>query len=166
MAHSIPFPLNNRVFPVLVVRALTNHSELYTTKGSPMNDKEHPTDPSEYARGFVVAQIPIDLAELPASLYSSGRHRKDGDSAKKRANVTMGRYVSVERVKLSEDSNTKTGRLIRWTMATASDAGGNLPMGLQKMGVPGAVIKDVGLFVGWSRRNGYVNGRRVERIDY
>ena len=34
-------------------------------------------------------------------------------------------------------------------MATASDAKGNLPMFAQKMGVPGAVLKDVGYFVGW-----------------
>jgi hypothetical protein len=32
-------------------------------------------------------------------------------------------------------------------MGTASDAGGNLPMWAQKMGVPGAVVKDVGLFM-------------------
>jgi len=150
MAHHIPFPLNNRVFPVLVVRALTDHKEIYHTKRSEIDD--YLIDPHEYSNGFIVAQIPIDLAGLPIGLYSSGRHRKDGNTAKKRANVTMGRYVSVERVKLNEYSNTKGGRLIRWTMATASDAGGNLPMSVQKMGVPGAVIKDVGLFIEWSRR--------------
>ena len=34
-------------------------------------------------------------------------------------------------------------------MATTSDAKGWLPMYLQKLGVPGAVIKDVGLFMKW-----------------
>ena len=36
-------------------------------------------------------------------------------------------------------------------MATASDAKGWLPMWMQKLGVPGAVVKDVGLFIGWIR---------------
>jgi len=41
-------------------------------------------------------------------------------------------------------------------MATASDAKGNLPMAVQKMGVPGAVVKDVGFFMKWvgERRRG------------
>ena len=38
---------------------------------------------------------------------------------------------------------------IEWTMATASDAKGWLPMWAQKMGVPSAVVKDVGLFIKW-----------------
>ena len=36
-----------------------------------------------------------------------------------------------------------------WLMATASDARGVLPMWMQKMGTPGAVVKDVGLFMKW-----------------
>jgi len=48
------------------------------------------------------------------------------------------------------------GKEVVWQMATASDAKGSLPMPLQKMGVPGAVVKDVGLFMGWidGKRNG------------
>jgi hypothetical protein len=37
-------------------------------------------------------------------------------------------------------------------MATASDAKGILPMAVQKMGVGPAVIKDVGLFIGWTAK--------------
>ena len=37
-------------------------------------------------------------------------------------------------------------------MATASDAKGNLPMFVQKFGVPGAVLKDVGFFIGWTEK--------------
>jgi len=134
MAHSIPFPLNNRVFPVLVVRALIgNHNHTSTNSTSPNPTRALPP-------GFIVAQIPINLASLQDSIYSSGRNRKDGDSAKKRASVTMGRYVSVERVMLDEDKGSD-GKKIQWMMATASDAGGNLPMSVQKMGVPAAVIK-------------------------
>lgn len=34
-------------------------------------------------------------------------------------------------------------------MATASDAGGYLPMWAQKLGIPGAVVNDVGLLMKW-----------------
>ena len=34
-------------------------------------------------------------------------------------------------------------------MATASDAGGYLPMWAQKLGTPGAIVNDVGLFMKW-----------------
>ena len=43
-------------------------------------------------------------------------------------------------------------RNIEWVMATASDAKGWLPVWAQKMGVPSAVVKDVGLFIGWVRK--------------
>lgn len=48
---------------------------------------------------------------------------------------------------------------IEWIMATASDAKGWLPMWAQKLGVPGAIVKDVGLFVKW------VLGRRSSGSD-
>jgi len=51
---------------------------------------------------------------------------------------------------------------IEWTMATASDAKGWLPMWAQKLGVPGAIVKDVGLFIGWvakGRESGAVEHR-------
>ena len=41
---------------------------------------------------------------------------------------------------------------IEWVMATASDAKGWLPMWAQKMGVPSAVVKDVGLFIRWVQK--------------
>jgi len=77
-------------------------------------------------------------------MYSTGRNRTDGNSAQNRDKVTIGEYVSVERVKVLEN------RDILWEMATASDAKGHLPMMLQKMGVPGAVVKDVGYFMKWT----------------
>ena len=36
---------------------------------------------------------------------------------------------------------------VEWMMAVASDASGVLPMWAQKMGLPGAIAKDVGLFL-------------------
>ncbi len=119
MVHHIPEPLQDRIFPVLVVRAKTSPNS------------------------FVIAQFPVDITRLPQAMYSNGRHRTEGDSAEKRGKMTIGAYTSVERVKVLDD-----GR-IHWEMATASDAKGMLPMAIQKMGVPGAVVKDVGLFMKW-----------------
>ena len=52
-------------------------------------------------------------------------------------------YTSIEHAQILPDQN------IQWVMATASDAKGWLPMWMQKLGVPGAVVKDVGLFMKW-----------------
>lgn len=81
---------------------------------------------------FLTVQVPVETRHLPGTKYA-------GDGK-----VTPGMYVSVERGQLVEEG-TKT----RWEMATASDAGGNLPMWAQKLGTPGAVMKDVGLVVKW-----------------
>jgi hypothetical protein len=60
--------------------------------------------------------------------------------------AVQGSYVSIEHVYMSPEGD------ILWAMATASDAKGNLPMAVQKLGVPGAIVKDVGLFLGWVER--------------
>lgn len=114
MMHSIPSPLNNRVFPVLVITA-KKESE------------------------FIVVQIPVATKGLPNAKYHNV------------PKVTGGMYVSVEHGELVE-GETK----VQWQMATASDAKGNLPMWAQKMGVPGAIVKDVGFFIEWcdKRRKG------------
>jgi hypothetical protein len=108
MCHHIPFPLDNRTFSVLVVRALDSDSS------------------------FVVAQIPIDISSVPQALYANGRHKIEGGSKQKQAAVQPGHYVSVERVKKTAKEG---GSMSSWHMATSSDAGGNLPMSVQKMGV-------------------------------
>ena len=41
---------------------------------------------------------------------------------------------------------------IEWLMATASDAGGWLPMWMQRLGTPGAIVKDVGLFMKYIKK--------------
>ena len=56
-------------------------------------------------------------------------------------------YTSIERCILTESAD------IEWVMATASDAKGNLPMAAQKLGVPGAIVNDVGFFIGWTANN-------------
>ncbi|KAH9819361.1 Protein of unknown function (DUF3074) [Teratosphaeria destructans] len=92
---------------------------------------------STSAPSFLVVQIPVDLTGVSGSKFW-------GDKK-----VVQGVYCSIERAELVE-----AGRKVRWQMATASDAKGVLPMVVQKMAVPGAVVKDVGLVVGW------VGGRR------
>ena len=82
---------------------------------------------------FIVVQIPVETTYMPTAKYNQ-----------KGAKVTAGMYVSVERGELI-DGGTK----VKWQMATASDAKGALPMAIQKIGVPGAVVKDVGLFIEW-----------------
>lgn len=122
MAHKIPPPLTNRVFPVVIITAKN-------TSKSP--------------HSFIVVQIPVDISNVPSALYANGRHKTEGDTAQKKKDVTMGVYVSVERCEHEENGHVK------WMMATASDAKGVLPMWMQKMGVPAAVVKDVGLLVDW-----------------
>lgn len=65
--------------------------------------------------------------------------------------VRVSVYCSIEHGELIDG-----GAQVKWQMATASDAKGALPMWAQKMGVPGAVVKDVGLFIEWcgKRRSG------------
>lgn len=66
MCHELPAILSNRVFPVLIVTAKRGkHS-------------------------FVVVQIPIDIHNLTASMYSSGRNMTEGDSSLKRRKPVLG----------------------------------------------------------------------------
>lgn len=91
MCHHIPSPLENRVFPTLVVRAKTG------------------------VDSFVVAQIPVELSQVAESMYSSGRHRTHGGTSQKKEKVVQGQYTSIERIKPSHEH----GKII-WEMATAS----------------------------------------------
>lgn len=56
--------------------------------------------------------------------------------------LVEGRYVSLEKISKVE-VNGKV--LSKWEMMTDSDAEGALPMGVQKLGIPGAIVKDVPL---------------------
>lgn len=125
MAHKIPPPLNNRVFSVIIVTARSTVS------------------PSQ----FLVVQIPVDISKVKAALYSNGRNKTEGDDALKKKTVELGQYVSIERCELIDDG-TKT----MWQMGTASDAKGVLPMWMQKMAVPGTIVKDVSLFIDWTQK--------------
>ena len=97
----------------------------------------------------------MDLSQLKTSYYTSSRNTSEGTDAQQRKSVILGMYTAVETVRILDDSTGgddgsagKSGE-IEWTMATASDAKGNLPMWVQKMSMPGAVPKDVSYFMDW-----------------
>ncbi|KAG8525393.1 uncharacterized protein KY384_009037 [Bacidia gigantensis] len=123
MCHQLPFGLYNRCFSVLVI----------TAKG-PLQDE------------LLVVQLPVDISSFTAAFYSNKRNLKEGKDKLQKKQVILGMYVSVERVRILSDSN------IEWLMATASDAKGWLPMWMQRLGVPGAVVKDVGLLMEWIKK--------------
>ena len=133
MCHRLPWPLRPRCFSVLVVTART------------VPGGAGGTGPGR--EGLLVVQVPIDLSTLKEALYSNGRNAVEGLDGLKGKRVVSGVYTSVERALVTG------GGEVEWVMGTASDAKGWLPMWAQKLGVPGAVVKDVGLFVGWVGRN-------------
>jgi hypothetical protein len=63
------------------------------------------------ASQLLVVQMPIETQGLAGIKYDGA------------AKVTSGQYVSIELAQLVDD-----GRKVKWQMATASDAKGNLPM--------------------------------------
>jgi Protein of unknown function (DUF3074) len=135
MCHALPGPLSPRCFPVLVITASTT-----------------PTS-------FLAVTVPVNLSSPPldAAYYSTGRNTTDSSaSEQQKKKPVLGIYAAVETVKImnasehSHPDGTADGQ-IEWIMATASDTKGNLPMFLQKPNLPGAVAKDVGLFMKWIR---------------
>lgn len=99
MCHEIPAPLGPRCFPVLVVTG----------------------DVTSRDNCFVAVTVPVDLAGIKTSFYSSGRNVEEGSTKLERKKAVIGSYAAAEKVTLDGDK-------IEWVMATASDAKGNLPM--------------------------------------
>ena len=151
MCHELPFPLLPRVFPLLVVTAKTGRTS------------------------SLIIQIPVDLTTLDQAFYSNGRNLREGDSKIKRKRPILGygllcsylarydlsftksiirAYTSVEQCRITGDQK------IEWIMATASDAKGWIPSRVQKLGVAGPVVKDVGLLIGWIS-----NRRKLHNAD-
>ena len=108
-------------------------------------------------------QLPINLPTFPvpvlsrshshANITSNSTLEKKIEYQNSNANATSeqksrngkevveGRYVSWERIWKVDEGKTE------WVMRTASDAGGVLPAWMQRLGVPGAIAKDVPLAV-------------------
>lgn len=137
MCHKLPSIVGPRCFPVLVVTASCSENE------------------------FIAVTIPVDIRDFKGAFYSSGRHKKEGTDAQIKKSVTLGQYCAVERVHRFPREATQssaqgtaqnhhvTDEDIEWIMATASHTKGNIPMAMQRMGIPGAIAKDVGLFLKW-----------------
>ena len=90
-------------------------------------------------KSFLVISAPLTpLRQVTASKYANGAVANT---------VVHAAYSSVEHVYKNEDGT------ITWDMATVSDAKGALPMTVQKLGIAGAIVKDVGLFLKWVAGN-------------
>lgn len=134
MCHAIPAPLNPRCFSVLVATASMDEDS------------------------FIAVTVPVDLRDGGGvGFYSSGRNVKEGTDAQQRKQVCMGVYAAVEVVR-----RDTTKKEIEWVMATASDAKGNLPLWVQKLSIPGAIAKDVGLFLKWIKG---VDEKEIRRVE-
>lgn len=139
MCHDLPGPVSSRCFPVLVLTASVSNTE------------------------FIAVTVPVDISDFAGAFYSNGRNKHEGHGDTKKS-VTLGQYCAVERVHRYSKQTTHQGRdghvhshgddgeEIEWVMATASHTRGSIPMTFQRMGVPGGVAKDVGLFLKWIRK--------------
>lgn len=67
-----------------------------------------------------------------------------GVTSMRQGSNVVGAYTSIERFRDTDEG-------VEWTMGTVSDAKGVLPAWVQKMAVPGAVAKDVDMFLDWIR---------------
>jgi len=87
---------------------------------------------SEGTQEFMVVSIPLnDFHKSPYAGFSKDK------------SLHMATYASIERIRILGNGE------IEWIMGTASNAGGVLPQWIQNMAVPGAIAKDVDLFMSW-----------------
>lgn len=158
MCHKMPTGVDPRCFPVLVTTASCSEHE------------------------FIAVTLPVEIRASPIAFYSSGRNKKEGVDSQQRRSATVGRYCAVERVHKyprhrpsitntvsassadivrkittasSQASSTSLDRAdeeIEWVMANTCHAGGNLPLKLQQISSPAAIVRDVGSFLKWIRR--------------
>jgi len=86
----------------------------------------------EDTQEFMVVSIPLnDFNKSPHAGFSKDK------------SLHMAAYASIERIRILGNGD------IEWIMGTASNAGGVLPQWVQNMAVPGAIAKDVDLFMSW-----------------
>ena len=82
---------------------------------------------------FLVVSIPlIDFEKSPYSEFARDK------------SLVVAAYTSIERLRVLPSNGD-----VEWIMATASDARGVLPQWMQNLAVPGAVAKDVMMFLDW-----------------
>lgn len=101
---------------------------------APLNNRVFPvlqlTAAVRGRREFVVVQIAA-VPETPGA-------------EEPRSDALRGTYTAIERFREIDDQGN-----VEWVMGTVSDARGVLPAWIQKMAVPGAIAKDVDMFLEW-----------------
>jgi hypothetical protein len=139
MYHGIPTPLNDRVFSVLLLSGVRTD----ISAGEDVLDE------------CVVVQLPVDLSTFPDAIKQRCHHRmgssltynppSDAVTAEGKPKVgkklVQGVYAALEKISRRRDEGQ--GTVNEWVMATTSDAKGVLPMFVQKLAVPGEIVKDV-----------------------
>lgn len=142
MYHGIPAPLYNRVFTVLVLSGVRT--------GLPQNNLKHES---------IIVQMPVDLSAFPEEVKKRCHYRLESrltyrpppeciteeNRSKVGKGLVQGMYASVEKISSVEGVS-------HWAMATASDAKGNLPLRVQRMAVPGEIVKDVEYVYGYMEK--------------
>lgn len=114
-----------------------------------VEEMTHKIDPKPLKnRTFPVIQVSASLAgfeefivvSIPIHDFDKSPYAQDS----KDKSLVVAAYVSVERVRVLPSNGD-----MEWVMATSSDAKGVLPQWMQNLAVPGAIAKDVELFMSW-----------------
>ncbi|KAF3909014.1 hypothetical protein ABW21_db0207223 [Orbilia brochopaga] len=124
--HRFPWPLSERVFPILLILATA------------IGRKE-----------LLIISIPIKVASDVTGTNIKTKEAVTVIGPK----VTIGQYVAVERVQFQAATTDDAKPRVIWDMATASDASGNIPMAMQRLGVGREIFKDVEAFLDYVNKN-------------
>ncbi|KAF3095722.1 hypothetical protein TWF569_003482 [Orbilia oligospora] len=124
--HHLPWPLNPRVFPVLLVLASAADGE-----------------------EFMVISLPI---KIPPDTKGQNTETSELVSAIGPKD-TIGQYVAVERITFRAPQTGDDKPSVTWSMATASDAAGNIPMAVQRRVIGSSIFKDVEAFLLFVAKN-------------
>ncbi|RDW74083.1 hypothetical protein BP5796_07525 [Coleophoma crateriformis] len=132
------------------------HGARWTNLTLVVEEMKHKIDPKPLKnRTFPILQLAAELAGvkefLVISIPLTDFEKSPYAEFARDKSLVVAAYASIERIR----ELPSTGE-IEWIMATASDAKGVLPQWMQNMAVPGAVAKDVEMFLSWipTRRSG------------
>lgn len=190
MCHKLPSPASPRCFPVLVMTAsvspdefiavtlpvdITHFEKAFYSNGRNQREGTSSQSRKSVTLGTYVAVERvckyIEEHEHPHVHAHARAQGTDGSDAAAAA-AAAGSASKGSEKPVNERKPGDSGEQIEWVMATASRAKGNIPMAMQRMGVPGAIAKDVGLFLKWIhdvpegevsvQNEGHGNGQHVE----
>jgi len=143
------------------------HGGRWTNITVAVEEMKHKIDPKPLKnRTFPVVQIAAELSGteefLVVSIPLNDFDKSPYAEFAKDKSLVMAAYTSIERIRVLPSNGD-----VEWIMATASDAGGVLPQWMQNLAVPGAVAKDVELFLSWipSQRGGQSKPAPISKTD-